>query len=96
MSEASLDFVLAQIDSARRSLRSLGEAYAVLAELERELVVDARRGGWSWSAIARDLGVSVSTAYRRHAAVDPRREELDAERRMREPPDYSQPTKRRF
>jgi hypothetical protein len=54
-----------------RGLRELTRSRAALEDLERALVVTARREGVPWARIAVDLGVAKQTALRRHRAADP-------------------------
>lgn len=68
----------------REALRGLVAGREALDRHECSLVDAARRLAIPWRSIAADLGVSTTTAYRRHASHDPiarRRPEAPGERR---------------
>ena len=53
------------------SLRRVGTVAAQRDEVEAELravVESARKAGWSWAAIAEQLGVTVQAAHKRFAS----------------------------
>jgi len=55
----------------RAGLRDVVAARAALDSLERQLVVQARSSGCTWTELAEDLQLSAAGARRRHLAVDP-------------------------
>lgn len=52
------------------TLAELAHSRAVLQDYLLQAVVEARRGGTTWGAIASSLGVSTSEAHRRYSWTD--------------------------
>ena len=57
----------------RMAIRRLVDVREGVDRLERALVVRARLSGLSWREIGEDLGISLQSAWSRHASADPRR-----------------------
>jgi len=52
------------------TLAELAHERAVLVDYTTRAVVEARRGGSTWAAIASSLGVTTSEAHRRYAWME--------------------------
>ena len=58
----------ARLEHPEEALVALTSLRARIDELEAALVENALRDGWSWSRIARALGVTKQAAHKKHAA----------------------------
>ena len=58
----------ARLEHPEEALVALTSLRGRIEELEAALVENALRDGWSWSRIARALGVTKQAAHKRHAA----------------------------